>query len=351
MNRNNIISLRMTRHGFTKPAGSGTEYEEIFRRLQPVPTLYFCSPGDPPSIRSRAEFDDREYNRMRRRNHEIIKARFQGGTISYVFEDELELYAAAFARPLTRIDDVAMELYVILGQVGPMDKKQLSEEMDLKGGEITKILQKFQKAFMVYEIQPDTFGEQVWQTFESEWPEFSIKRYSKEEARGEIVRRFVGNMVLADFDMVKDWTRFGKAETKEVLEYLTQDNVLNSVFEQNNEYWYLPEDKEAVFSKSPATMEKSVYVLHKADYMVKAYESKLKEEYRGIETLQFLLIDGEIKGTVAGHWRIGPHNVEDILVSLPEEESLKRKTEIINAVSQIYNPPRSRIIKYNGKPV
>lgn len=338
----------MERLGFTNPAKSEAEYDKIFKRLQPVSTEYFAEPGQPPAIRDRALFDDMSYNRLLRQNQDIIKARFQGNTISYVLRDEFEMYASAFAKPISRTDDIMMELYTVLNQVGPMEKSQIIEELDLKGPMVTKILQKFQKAFMVYELQPDKFGEQVWQTFESEWPEFNIENLDAFEAKKAVIRRFIQNMVVADFDMICNWSRFSKRETKEIIVDLEESEVVEKIIEDSESFWYLPEDKGAVLNKMIVHVKPSVHVIHKADYLYRSYESKLKNEYKGKEILQYILIDGEIRGAVEGHWRIGPHNIENIIVNISEHESTVRKDEIIAEVAKLYHPPYSNILRYNG---
>jgi len=351
MNWNNVLKLRMKKLGFSNPACNESEYDELFRRLQPVSTEYFTEPGRPPSIRDRALIDDIEYNRLLRQNQDIIKARFQGNTISYVCRDELELYAAAFSKPLSKMDDTSMELFTVLDQVGPMDKKQIMEELDLKGPVVTKILQKFQKAFLVYELQPDRFGEQVWQTFNSEWSEFNFRKYTMEEARMKIVLRFIGNMVIADKEMVGDWTRFTKTETVNILNGLDEKGIVNSFDFNGDTFYFQPGDKAAIFNRMMVQVPKSIFIIHKADYLYRAYESRLKTRYKGMEILQYVLIDGEIKGAVEGHWRIGPHNIENIIMEIPEKEAAARKDEIIAAVAELYHPPYSRILKYNGKPL
>lgn len=349
MNWNNIIKLRMERLGFSEPATSEAEYDEIFKRLQPVSTEYFTEPGRPPSIRDRSEFEDEDYNRLLRQNQAIIKARFQGSTISYVLREELELYAAAFAKKLTKIDDIMMELYTVLNQVGPMDKSQIMEELDLKGPLVTKILQKFQKAFMVYELQPDKFGEQVWQTFEGEWPEFNIESLDAIEAKKIVVSRFIHNMVVADYNMIKDWSRFNNRDTKLIIAELEESGIIEGLGEENSRIWYQPDDRGNILNRKMVNIEPSVFVIHKADYLYRAYESKLKEQYKGKEILQFIVIDGKIKGAVEGHWRIGPHNIENIIIDIPNDEAAVRKQEIIAEVAKIYHPPYSNIIRYNGE--
>ncbi|MNC79028.1 hypothetical protein D3C75_1313930 [compost metagenome] len=76
--------------------------------------------------------------------------------------------------------------------------------------------------------------------------------------------------------------------------------------------------------------------------------TQLKKSYAGKEVLQYLLIDGQFKGAVIGHWRIGPHDVEDIIVNLDPEEAESRKDEIIEAVKYTYRPDFSQILAYNG---
>ena len=95
----------------------------------------------------------------------------------------------------------------------------------------------------------------------------------------------------------------------------------------------------------------SVFMLHKADFLVRSHMSELKRRFGGQEVLQYLLIDGQFQGAVAGHWRIGPHDVDDVVLTLPAEECAGRREEIINVVAQWYHPPHSHILKYAGEEV
>lgn len=89
-------------------------------------------------------------------------------------------------------------------------------------------------------------------------------------------------------------------------------------------------------------------MLHKSDYLVRSHASQLKEQFAKLEVLQYLLIDGVFAGAVCGHWRIGPHDVEDIAVDLPEADRRARQEQIIEAVAQEYHPPRSAIRRFDG---
>ena len=83
LDKNNVAALRTQRQYIGEKA-SEREYETLFRDLSPVPTVYWCCPGEPPALSFRASFDDRLFNAQRRAKREILKGRFQGGTIGYV---------------------------------------------------------------------------------------------------------------------------------------------------------------------------------------------------------------------------------------------------------------------------
>ena len=95
-------------------------------------------------------------------------------------------------------------------------------------------------------------------------------------------------------------------------------------------------------------MPQSVFMLDKSDYLARADLDELKDRFKGSEVLQYLLIDGEWKGAVLGHWRIGPHDVEDVVLCLEEKEAEKRKDEIISAVRAGYPEETTRIVCFNG---
>ena len=50
-----------------------------------------------------------------------------------------------------------------------------------------------------------------------------------------------------------------------------------------------------------------------------------------------------------GHWRIGPHDVDDIVLTLTPRAVQNRRDEIIAAVAQGYHPPYSTIRAYAGE--
>jgi hypothetical protein len=89
-------------------------------------------------------------------------------------------------------------------------------------------------------------------------------------------------------------------------------------------------------------------MLDKSDFLVRACLDELQVRYKGHEVLQYLLIDGEFKGIVEGHWRIGPYDIDDIIVELNEEDALARQNEILEAVRKVYSSDSHTILKCNG---
>jgi hypothetical protein len=102
-------------------------------------------------------------------------------------------------------------------------------------------------------------------------------------------------------------------------------------------------------SLRPCEASPSVFMLHRSDILARLHASELKRRFGHQEVLQYLLIDGAFQGAVVGHWRIGPHDVEDIVVELPAAEQMNRREEILKAVTWQYRPPHSHILKYTGK--
>ena len=111
------------------------------------------------------------------------------------------------------------------------------------------------------------------------------------------------------------------------------------------EGWTCVEDSDLV----PAPKPSGVFMLHLGDPLVLPHLPELKNRFEGLEVLAYLLVDGEFRGAVCGHWRIGPHDVEDIVVKLPAEKRRRREREIVREVSRFYHPPQHHILRYGGK--
>lgn len=349
MNMESVIALRMQRQCLSKPAQTHEEYEALFRRMQPVPPVFFSCPGDPPTLVHRAAFDDRLHNDNLRASRAIVKGRFQGGTVGYVYADELELYVGAYRKDIDRLTARQQRIFDLLLSTGPLTCAQIKQETGLLVKEIMPDLHKLQEAFLVYEDQPDGDWERGWYVFEREWDGVDIHRYSRVGAIKEILRRFLYLNVFAALASMKSWFRLpGKDISAALMELVQAGEVVMAVV-GGEQGWMLPADCELVESGNVPAIKPSVFVLHRSDFLVKSQEYLLKERFPSTDVLQYILIDGQFQGVVLGHWRQGPHDVEDVIVALPDQEKTDRKREILDAVAQVYD--RTLIQSYCGDTV
>ena len=81
------LRLLMERQKLIKPS-SADGFDEIFRNMSPVHTNFWTDPGSPPTINGRCDMDDKAHCYMLRSKREIVKGRFQGQSVGYVFADD-----------------------------------------------------------------------------------------------------------------------------------------------------------------------------------------------------------------------------------------------------------------------
>jgi len=194
-----INALRMERQFFTNPSNEDT-YDTLFENMSPVPTVYWCAPGNPPTLPLHAAFDDYAYNSDRRSRREILKGRFGGGSIGYVSKEDLELFACLYKKELAGLSNLQLELMELLMHQGPMNIGLMKEMTGMLVKDITPALHKLQEAFLIYEDQLDNDGDRGWYLFESEFPQVNLNRYSKMEALQLAIPRFAHLSVFFDQD-------------------------------------------------------------------------------------------------------------------------------------------------------
>jgi hypothetical protein len=342
-----ILGERLRRQRLVGPAQDEQEYLDLFRLLQPVFPIASSRPGDPPRLVHRAAFDDAWLSRRLRARRALIKGRFLGGSIAYVLADDLDLYANAFQRPLTGMSYEQETVLEAIHSAGPLTPRQLKEETGLLNKKIMPALHRLQKAFLVYEDQVDDDWERSWYVFAEEWSQVQLDPARQPLAVRHVLRRFLEGHVFATFEQIKDWSQLPTRLLKRVLaDMMKKGNIVPVEIEDLGEGWMCAEEDLAA-----QTPPKTVYMLHRADILARSHGSELKRRFAGLEVLQYLLIDGAFRGAVVGHWRIGAHDVDDIALVLPERERDARRDEILAAVAQVYHPPRSRIVRYAGRPV
>jgi hypothetical protein len=343
--KSTLLAERLKRQGLICPVSTPKQYIALFKRLQPVSPVHFSYPGAPPQLTRRTTFDDTELADSFRAEREIVKARFLHGTIGYVLADDLADYAVAFMKPLTKFTYFQHQVLEAIRHTGPLTPRQVKEETELMNKQVMPALHRLQKAFLVYEDQVETSWERAWYDFETEWPEIHLDESRRIDAVARILERFIHALVFASLEQMRAWSALPLKLLKTALAKLEESGVLvTRELDDNEAVWIHSDD----LSLSETEIPLSISMLHKADILVRSYAPELKQRFAGLEVLQYLLIDGEFLGAVTGHWRIGPHNVEDIVLTLPKKTASHYKQTIIDEVSRIYSPPHSTILKYNG---
>ncbi len=348
MNKEKIICERLHRQGLMaqlEDIHDIKSYKQLFQRLQPVAPVFNSRPGEAPKLVHRTVFNDALLAEELRKKHQLVKGRFQGGRIGYVLEEDLGLYSTIFRKPVQKITELHEEVLSMIQSSGGISKEQLKEELPFKAKEITAALKRLQEAFLVYESQIDTDWNTGWFDFKTEWSEIKWAE-DPVSAVAEMLLHFLDAAVFATLDQIKSWSQLKRTTIQSALNALMEREAIVKIkvdglgegFMQKKDLYLTNEE-----------IPQSVFMLDSSDFLVRTEINELKEKFKGKEVLQYLLIDGEFKGAVLGHWRIGPHDIEDITLCLGEEEIETRKEEIISAVMSGYSVKITHILRFNGE--
>ena len=336
-------ALRMERQHLTRKANE-SEYLALYRDSQPGLNVYWHGFGDPPSLTFRADFDDIEYNRKRQLKHALIKGRFAGGNLGWIVPEDLELFAAAFAKPLTKPTPRHTTLLALIERE-PLTIQQMKEETGMLVKEITPALHRLQEAFLIYEDQYDGEWDRGWHRFSDMFPDADLQKYTRHEALKIIIKRFAYRLVCFDAKMVKSFYKWTDKDIKAAIIALADEKSL-----AETDHGYMLPDDAALLQTYKIEPPKSIFVMHRNDMLVKANDYWLKERYAHPypDTLWYLLIDGEFHCAVAGKFRYTPAEVEDVMLDLSPKEAVVRKEDIIQAVlaKGIKN---NKITRYQGE--
>ncbi len=343
LNRENIISLRMQRQHLVNPADVN-EYKQLYKDVSPVQNIHWCGFGQPPSMTFRTSFDDVEYNRQRQADRELIKGRFAGGNIGFIEEEELELFIALYKKTYkpSEIQEILLRLIDV---EGPMNIQVMKEMTGFLVKEITPALHKLQESFLIYEDQYDGDWDRAWYRFEEMFPEVNQDKYTKQEALKITLKRFAYRYVHFNIKEANSFYRIPAKEIKAAVMELVAENVLTTY-----EDGYLLTSDYHLLSEETFSIGKFILALHRNDFLVKCNEYWLKEKYKSkeVDVLQYLLIDGELKGAVMGNFRYGPYDLEDVILDLTSNECKEREAEIISAIHQVNDRDTPNPIKRFG---
>jgi transcription initiation factor IIE alpha subunit len=340
-----LTSMRMERQHLTHKANE-IEYIDLYRDLSPGYNVYWNGFGDPPTLTYRADFNDMEYNRRRQAGRSLVKARLMGGNIGWIMAEDMELFACVYAKPLDKPSERQTVLLELIEREGPLTIHQMKEATGMLVKEITPVLHRLQEAFLIYEDQNEGQDDRGWYKFVEMFPKVNLNRYSRVEALKILLRRFAFRLVWFDLNMAKSYFKLPAKEIKTALAEQADERLLLEV----DGGYMLTSDVELSdgYAVDPP---KSVYAMHRNDFLVKAQEHILKERYLHPypDTLSYLLVDGEWQGAVAGKFRYTPE-IEDVLLDLPPKEAAARKDEVLSAIQKIC-PWAEAPKRYQGRDV
>lgn len=268
------IALRMERQHLLTPANE-TEYDALYRDLQPGQNVYWNGFGQPPTLSFRADFEDLAYNKSRQFRRELIKGRFAGGNLGWILPEDLELFAALYRKPLKNATMTQQMLLERIEMSGPYTIGQLKEESGLLVKEITPAMAK-----SFYKL-----------------PEKEIKlAIAGLVSEDVLVESDGGYLLKEDAEMLKTYT----APEFHSVYALHRNDPLYKAFEP------------ALKSLAKSLTEGLPY---------------------DCEPLQYLLVDGVFHGAVVGHFRNGPYDLNDVRID--DASLLSQKEEIIAAVQTV----------------
>jgi hypothetical protein len=276
INQATIIAERLRRQRLAEPLTTPDGYLALFELLQPVSPIHNTRPGDPPRLVHRTTFGDGMETDRLRAQRTIVKGRFLGGSIGYVLSRDLGLYANAFRRPLPLLNEQQQRVFEAVQEAGPITPRQLKEETGLLNKQIMPALHRLQEAFLVYEDQVDSDWDRGWYDFAAEWPEVELNDDGWQTAARQVLLRFLQGHVFATFEQVRDWSQFpARSLTALMAELERQNTLVRHTIEGLGEGWHRAEDT----SLKEHHIAPSVFMLHKADLLVRSHASELKRRF------------------------------------------------------------------------
>lgn len=342
----NLIALRMRRQCLSAPADKAA-YEQLYRDVSPVQSVYWHGFGQPPCMTFRTAFDELAYNRVRQADRLLVKGRFQNGNVGFIEAEEIELFAGLYRKPYQ--PSAAQEtLLTLIRREGPMNIALMKEMTGLLVKSITPALHKLQASFLIFEDQPDGEWDRGWMRFEEMFPNVNLERYSRLEALKIILPRFARRYIRFTAKEAKSFYGLPEKEIAQAAQALAEEGV----FAAAGGGWLLASD-HALLQEERFEPVTGVFTLQRNDFLVKCNEYWLKTAFRqpDADVLQYLLIDGRFQGAVMGHFRYGPYEIENIALTLPEAEAQARRAEILAAVDRVNPRGESPVKRYRGEEI
>lgn len=298
--------------------------------------------------RTTAGLDDEIVADELRSRRQLVKGRFHGGTVGYVCADELALYAAAYRRPLVRLDARQETVIRALTYAGPLSPRQLRAETSLAHRPLMAAVHRLERAFMVCEDQTDSAWDRPLHLVEREFPDLWQQAPAPAVAAEEVLARLLDVQVFATTAQLAAGSGLGKRIVASTVDAMARAERLEAVTMEGERHrgWRLAGEEPA--APGGAVGSGIVRVLHLRDPLVRPRLDELAQRFEGREVLQYLLIGDDIKGAACGHWRIRAHDVEDVVIS---DDVGRWREEVIEAVRRRYPPPDQHVLACNSEPL
>lgn len=267
ISKSSLLAERLKRQALLQPIETHEDYIDLVRRLQPITPIANTRPGEPPRLVHRCAFDDGVSANRLRASQGLVKGRFAGGTVGYVLRSDFGLYANTFCRPMGGMNRVQSTVLDVVQRLGPVTSRQVKEETGLLSKQIGPALQRLQQAFLVFEEQADNDWERPWYPMHQIFPDVTISEALWEESARVVVRRFVEAMVFATTEQICVWTQLARARVSALVGGMKARGELTVA--ESTDYgagWVSAGDKW-----DKAFMPESVFMLHKADFLVRAH--------------------------------------------------------------------------------
>ena len=346
-----IIALRMQRQHLITPADE-TAYDALYRDMQPGLNLYWHGFGQPPEMTFRANFDDIALNRERLARRELVKGRFGGGNLGWIFADDLPLFAALYRKPFTGpMNDVQLTIMTLIERMGPLNIQQIKEETGYLVKVITPALHRLQEAFLLYEDQFDGEWDRAWYRFDEMFPETDLNQYTRAAALAILLQRFAYRMVWFDTKMARSFFKLPEKELKAACAVLVAQGVLT----ESDGGFVLTADLPSLDAMPEDTLLPPVRSFHRNDCLVRAMEHDLKTRFKPLcdalpydhDPQYYVMVKGEFRAVSVGHFRYGPYEIHDIVCDSPDMWAYK--SAICDAV--LRENEGSVIQRFMGKPL
>ena len=238
-----------------------------------------------------------------------------------------------------------------LQKEGPHSVAQIKKKTGLLVKHITPLLHKLASRFLVAEDQFENGWSTLWYPFEQLYPDQDVRKYTKEQAIAELLRRQAYMFGKVTTDSARSLYGFTVKDIKLGANYLLDERVFVEERDSDGDCLVLTDDLDRL--KTPTENPHGVIIFNRSDPLVRANEAFLKGRYTlsGSEVMYYVNVDGVFCGAVMGKFNFTGNEHRDLILELPYEEAQERREEILGALYKIINPLTSPLLGFMGEEI